>query len=540
MSKIVKKRAVIIGLDGADFRVIDPLIAIGRLPNLKRLIDEGVSGPLRSTLHPNSFPGWSSCTTGTSEGMHGVYSPFIKEPGAYAFRAMSALDIQTKTVWEILSERGLRASVINVPTTYPVVPVNGFMVTGMLTPSLTSEFTHPPSLKSDLLAAVPDYIIEPSRNKSKEEKSAEFRLCIDARERAIDFLLDRYDWDFLMIVFSILDRTQHDFWEDMDPEHHRHDPNGAHKNFIQEMYERCDSAVGKLLQRLPEGTPILICSDHGFCSSRYEIRMNEWLREKGLLTYNDGFSRRAKKKFSEWRSRVENRINVAPPAGWDNALDKKAARSRAVFEEIDWRRTKAFFGQDRGIWINLRGREAEGIVAPEDFNSVRAEMRAELKELRSPLDGEPAFEQILTREEAFNGQYSDSMPDLIVVTRDPRLVPLEGRSQSGVFVKSATTSGAHAPYGIFIASGEGIRCGVKIENAHLRDIAPTALYAMDEALTEDMDGRALQEIFTAEANAVRNLRREGTSYRTGVQDSAFDEEEQDEIKERMRSLGYIS
>ena len=93
---------------------------------------------------------------------------------------------------------------------------------------------------------------------------------------------------------------------------------------------------------------------------------------------------------------------------------------------------------------------------------------------------------------------------------------------------STTTSGAHAPYGIFIAMGEGIRQGARIETAHLRDIAPTALYAMDEPLTEDMDGRALQEIFTSELNSSRTIRREGSSYRDGAQDSAFDEDEQDE------------
>jgi predicted AlkP superfamily phosphohydrolase/phosphomutase len=536
----MRKRAVIIGLDGATFDVIDPMIAQGRLPNLKRLIETGTSGPLRSTLHPNSFPGWSSCTTGTSEGMHGVYSPFIKEPGAYAFRAMSALDIQTKTIWEILSERDRRVGVVNVPTTYPVVPVNGYLVTGMLTPSLASDFTHPTELKLELLEMVPDYIIEPHRNTDKAEKAAEFRACLDARQRALDYLLDRFEWDFLMVVFSILDRTQHDFWADMDTEHHRHDPATAHKNFIMEMYDRADAAVGRLLSRIPTGTPILICSDHGFCASRYEIRVNEWLRERGWLAYHESFSWKAKKKLAAIKARVESRVAVAPPAGWDNALDKKVERSKAVFEEIDWRSTRAFFGQDRGIWINLRGRETDGIVAPEEYEQVRAQLRDELKTLRSPFDGGPAFEQVLTREEAFNGRYAELLPDLIVVTRDPRLVPLEGRSPGGVFVPSTTTSGAHAPYGIFIAAGDGIRQGVRIETAHLRDIAPTALYAMDEPLTEDMDGRALQEIFTLEVNSERAIRRLGSSYRDGAQNAAFDAGEEDEIKERMRALGYIS
>ncbi len=540
MSKNPRKQAVIIGLDGATFDIIDPMIAEGKLPNLQKLITQGVSGPLRSTLHPNSFPGWSSCTTGTSEGMHGVYSPFIKQPGVYEFRAMSALDIQTKTVWEILSERQRNVGVVNVPTTYPVVPVEGFLVTGMLTPTLQSNFTSPQELKDELLKTIPDYIIEPKRNTDKTEKAAEFRLCLDARQRALDFLLPKYDWDFLMVVYSILDRTQHDFWADMDATHHRHDTKTEFKNFIYEMYEKADVAVGRLLKHIPEGTPILVCSDHGFCASRYEIRLNEWLREQGWLAYQDGFAWKAKQKLASLKEKVENRIKVAAPAGWDNALDKKALRGKAIFEEIDWSKTKVFFGQDRGVWINLQGREANGIVSQKDYLPLLQEVKTKLKQLKSPFDNQPAFEQVLTREEAFQGRYSELLPDLVLVTRDSSYVPLEGRSQQGTFIASSTTSGAHAPYGIFIACGDGIHKGVKIENAHLRDIAPTALYAMDEALTEDMDGRVLQEAFLPEVAMSRPIRRQGSSYRDGISSNAFEDGEEEEIKERMRALGYIS
>jgi predicted AlkP superfamily phosphohydrolase/phosphomutase len=533
------KRAVILGLDGATFEIIDPLVAAGKLPNLARLIREGVSGPLRSTLHPNSFPGWASCTTGTSEGCHGVYSPFIKQPGAYEFRAMSAVDIQTKTIWELLSERGRRVVVVNVPTTYPVVPVNGYLVTGMLTPTLESEFTHPPALRAELLATVPDYIIEPRRNPDKALKTAEFRRCLDARQRALDFLVPRTNWDFLMVVFSILDRTQHDFWADMDVTHHKHDPQSAFKGFIEEMYIAVDAAVGRLRALLPADVPILVCSDHGFCASRYEIRLNEWLRSAGYLHYHDSLVWRAKQRLHNLKTKVEQRITVAAPAGWDNALDKKALRGRAIFEEIDWSRTTAFFGQDRGIWINLAGREAAGIVPLSQYETLRATLRTQLQALRTP-QGTLAFEQVLTREEAFNGRYSDSLPDLIVVPTDPRYVPLEARSDQGVFIDSTTTSGAHAPYGIFIATGAGIKAGERIANAHLRDLTPTALYAMQEPLTEDMDGRVLQEIFEPSFTTTYPIERQGTSYRDGVSGVGFDAAEEAEIQERMRALGYIS
>src|SRR5262245_44688458 len=152
-------KTVIIGLDGATFDVINPLASAGRLPVLSRLMREGASAPLRSTILPNSFPGWASCTTGTSEGMHGVFSPFIKNPSSYGVRAMSGRDIMTRHIWDIVSEQGGRSIVLNVPTAYPPEPLNGLMVTGMLTPSLESDFTYPASLKAELLRAIPDYVI---------------------------------------------------------------------------------------------------------------------------------------------------------------------------------------------------------------------------------------------------------------------------------------------------------------------------------------------------------------------------------------------
>src|ERR1700743_1769035 len=108
-------KTAIIGLDGATFDLIRPLAAAGRMPALSRLMREGSSAPLRSTILPNSFPGWASCTTGTSEGMHGVFSPFIKNTNSYSVRAMSGRDIMTRHVWDLLGERDGRSIVTNVP-----------------------------------------------------------------------------------------------------------------------------------------------------------------------------------------------------------------------------------------------------------------------------------------------------------------------------------------------------------------------------------------------------------------------------------------
>src|ERR1041385_1965347 len=106
-------KAAVIGLDGATFEIIDELIGRGRLPHLARLMQEGSTGYLRSSITPNSFPGWTSAATGTSEGRHGIFMPLIRREDNFTLKAMSTLDIKAKSIWELLSERGRRVGGIN-------------------------------------------------------------------------------------------------------------------------------------------------------------------------------------------------------------------------------------------------------------------------------------------------------------------------------------------------------------------------------------------------------------------------------------------
>src|SRR5262244_2757033 len=338
-------KTAIIGLDGATFDIITPLADAGRLPVLSRLMREGSSAPLLSTILPNSFPGWASCTTGTSEGMHGVFSPFIKKRSSYEVRAMSGRDVMTRPVWDLVSQQGGRVLLVNIPTTYPPEPVNGVMITGMLTPDLRSEFTYPQSLKEEMLAAVPAYIIEPGRNSDKIARAEEFRHATDMHELAVHFLMDRGDWDFLMVVFSVLDRAQHDFWADMDPEHPRHDPNSPaeFRGFIQEIYERLDTAIGSLIEKLPANTRVLVVSDHGFCSELKEIRVNEALAAAGLLAFKSG--RRTRSGMREFREKIGRRLGLSRSNG--NVLDRKVQYRSGFLDEIDWACTRAYFAQDK-------------------------------------------------------------------------------------------------------------------------------------------------------------------------------------------------
>ncbi|MEK6408669.1 MAG: alkaline phosphatase family protein [Acidobacteriota bacterium] len=536
-------KTVIIGLDGATFDIINPLASAGRLPVLARLMREGVSAPLRSTILPNSFPGWASCTTGTSEGMHGVFSPFIKNPSKYTVRAMSGRDIMTRPVWDILTEHGGRSIVLNVPTTYPPEPINGLMVTGMLTPGRGSEFTHPASLKSELLAEFPNYVIEPERIPDKHARANEFRRATEVRERALRFLMQRGEWDFLMVVFSVLDRAQHDYWADMDPAHPRHDPKTPpeFREFIHETYQRLDLAVGRLIEQLPAETRVLVVSDHGFCSELFEVRVNELLASAGLLTFKSPASRKSIARVRALKGKIARRISPAVPNG--SVLDRKVEYGGGFLEEIDWSRTRAFFSQDKGVWVNLAGREGEGIVSEDAFDSVVEEARSALLQLIAPDDGEPVFERAMRREEAFNGAWSSRLPDLVMVPRRDEYVYNERPGYGEVVVPADSTTGTHSRDGIFIAWGRRIGREASLFNQpNLRDVGPTALASLGCSLTTDMDGRVLTEVFDETMESPRR----GTSYKqpaattseASVQ-SVYNAREEAELRERLKALGYI-
>ena len=531
-------KTVIIGLDGATFDIIKPLASAGRLPVLSRLMREGVSAPLRSTILPNSFPGWASCTTGTSEGMHGVFSPFIKNQGRYSVRAMSGRDIMTRPVWELLSEQGGRSIVLNVPTTYPPEPINGLMVTGMLTPGRGSEFTYPASLKSELLAQLPEYIIEPERIPDKHARAEAFRRTIDLRERALQFLGGRGEWDFLMVVFSVLDRAQHDYWADMDPNHPRHDPKtpAEFRGFIHDVYQRLDCAVGAFVEQLPADTRVFVVSDHGFCAELFEIRVNELLESAGLLTFKSPGSRKSLARVREFKAKIARRLRQNTNG---NVLERKIEYGGAFLNEIDWSRTRAFFSQDKGVWVNLAGREREGIVSEADFVNVVEEARSALIQLTLPETKEPVFEQVLRRDEAFNGAWSRRLPDLVMVPARDEYVYNERPSYGDVIVPADSTTGTHSRDGIFIAWGRGIdeRASL-VEQPRLRDVGPTALASLGCPLTADMDARPLMELFSEAMDKPRR----GSSYKQAPADgrrSVYSAAEESALRERLRALGYI-
>ena len=344
-----------------------------------------------------------------------------------------------------------------------------------------------------------------------------------------------------MVVFSVLDRAQHDYWADMDPKHPRHDPNTPIecREFIHETYQRLDSAVGRLVEQLPADARVFVVSDHGFCSELFEVRVNELLANAGLLAFKSPSSREelGASKIVQTQSRADA---YRPIAQKGSVLDRKVEYGSAFLDEIDWSRTRAFFAQDKGVWVNLAGREREGIVQESEFDSVIEEARSALLQLESPEDGEPVFERVMRRDEAFNGAWSNRLPDLVMTPRRDEYVYNERPSYGDVIVAADSTTGTHSRDGIFIAWGRGVESAASFTaQPNLRDVGPTALASLGCPLTTDMDGRALMEVFVEASEPMR----QGTSYKQATDESqgrsVYNPTEEADLRERLRALGYI-
>ena len=143
-------RVFVLGIDGATFEVILPLVREGLLPHLGSLIDEGYRSPLRSTVHPITAAAWTSFATGTHPGTHGIFDFETAEPGSYRFRLNTARDRKGTPFWVHLERAGLTSLVVNVPFTYPPDRLRGGMIAGFDSPGATRDMASPPELFDEL------------------------------------------------------------------------------------------------------------------------------------------------------------------------------------------------------------------------------------------------------------------------------------------------------------------------------------------------------------------------------------------------------
>jgi len=552
-------KVLLIGLDGATWAFLQPLMNDGALPHLKAITEGGTWGPLASTNPPTTPPAWTTCVTGLNPGRHGIYD-FRESPLKHPRRPLvTSRSAQGPKLWHYVNRAGRRVGILNVPMTYPPEPVDAFMIAGMMTPSQDSAWSQPPDLKDRLQAAIGDYVVDvdiPRYDVEHEDDAREFLNDIvhsfRRRRDAFFWLQSEYQPDFFMAVFIITDRIQHLFWKMMDPafDDYHTDRGRRTRERIIAAYQEVDEMLGQVVQSLDGRTDLVLVSDHGFGGTRAWFNVNRWLAGQGLLTTITSKALRWRLFNLAWKLDETVFVRTIMPTPARRAIRKRIRQTRSSFKNdlegvIDWDRTRAFFASipAQGIFINER-REGAGCVDPADVPALQERIRDGLLALRDPWDGEPVVDAVWFREELYHGPETRFAPHIIFVARNYATLGRQLLGRGQVIESSLHTfNGFHRPDGIFAALGPSFRAGQRIEMARIEDITPTVLHAMGLPVPSDLDGRVLTEALRPEVAAglapPTEVPTTAQVAESTARDDGYSAAEAAEIEERLRGLGYL-
>lgn len=558
-------RVLIIGLDGASPHLVRRWQ--DDLPNLRGLIEQGTWGTLWSTIPPRSVPAWYCFATGMNPAKLGVFGFSQRRPGTYDYTFANFSYCRAPAFWEWLSERGARVAVLFVPGTFPPRPVNGLLVSGWPAPLNRGSlvYTYPPDLsrRIDRFLGKPFQFDSPvpiGRDNEAEALPERVRILRE-HGRVAAHLLREHEWDLAVVVLTPIDRASHQFWKHMDTDHPQHDPALARTwgDALREVYRVADEQVGRLLELVGDEDWVFVVSDHGFGPTHRTFYLNEWLRERGYLVLRD---EDAVGRVG-WRTRLVGRL--AAPLFWLNNASptfrrlvdpfKKRGLSNFLRDEyvrvrerglvrlnhlpVDWSRTRAYCPDESSLYLNLRGRDPQGIVSPgEEARRLLAEIEQGLRELQHPDTGERVRLRMYRKEEIYLGPFLGDAPEAIVVMDDYRTDVMAEMGFGALFDLRPVRSANHTPEGLFIARGPAIPART-CRDATLLDIAPTVLHLMAMPVPAEADGRVLLPLFIPKSEPSRR----GVVYGSvgGVQTGgeALTEEEQAQVEQQLRDLGYL-
>jgi predicted AlkP superfamily phosphohydrolase/phosphomutase len=268
------------------------------------------------------------------------------------------------------------------------------------------------------------------------------------------------------IVFETTDSIQHMFFRYLDKAHPalKAAPARMSAAVIEDLYKKMDDLVGRVAASLDEKSALFVMSDHGFKSFRRGVNLNSWLHQNGYLSLLEG-----KKESGEW------------------------------FRDVDWDRTKAYALGLGGVYLNLKGREARGIVAPgAEAAAVKAELVRKLTALKDGPAGRPAITNIYDREAVYSGPYKDNAPDLIIGYNEGYRASWDGVTGivDAVVIEDNTKawSGDHCIDPALVPGVFFSNLKIKTPSPSIMDIAPTALTLFGIAPPAHMDGRSLIDV----------------------------------------------
>lgn len=531
---------IVLGLDGATWAILDPLLEDGHLPNIEELRSNGHSGTLESTFPPITAPAWLSMATGQNPGKTGVFYFLNRDDrDSFDFEPLGSDKFYGKSFWDVLSAHDQSVGVFNYPMLYPPYEIDGFMVSG-LGSDADDTITYPDSLGTELDEVTDDYRVKVSYADPKYQgrpNALERDLIeiIEKREKAIDYLLTEKNPDHFFGIISATDWAQHYFWRYHDEEHTLYDPDAGHEDALQRIWERVDETVGLVADHARrEDANLFLVSDHGFGPVNRTFHSNEWLDQQDFsYPEEQSLLDQTRTKYFPYLRRVgEAAVRFVPQLN-DVAKSMGESIRNSPGDGIDF---------DRSIAFAPRQNITCGMIymLSDDPDDKRAVID-ELEGLVDRSDG-PQSIDVYEPDDLYHGPKTDLAPDLLFAIDDFECaVDPRPTTENDVFSDgspSKARNGGHNQDGILVATGPNISADDGNVAASIYDIAPTLLYLHEMSIPKEMDGNVLEDLFDTEmspdqsipTDSLENLVRSGRSSKRN---------DNQEVQERLEDLGYI-
>lgn len=561
-----KLKSLVLGLDGATWDVLLPLIQLSVIPNVGRLVEEGTRSRLRSTLPPLTGPAWVTFATGKNPGQHGFFDWGILNEN-YRMKMWSGAETVDQPFWTRLSDAGRRVGVFNVPFSYPPGPINGFNMSGMGTPDPGAAWIYPPEIKDEITARLGEKYrfslqlisyAPDEYDRLIEELVALERL----RSEVLLYLLKKYLPDDLVVVYTGPDRVGHFL--------------GRHTDFsglsdlgslspqqeaVVRYYRALDEQVGRVLERVGPDTLVTVVSDHGFTTSGKVFHINDWFVSRGYLSVTPASRLKARVNYlsgmlANARDLAKHKQSLSTPdfqTGYAEIVrDFSFDTGVHLGQVINWRRTRAFSNCHNGVYINTVGRFAQGIVQPgAEYEALRRKIAEDLLSVKDPETGQPVVEEVVPREEVYVGEKLAYAPDLLLRYQGDRYVSNRyffGADDYGLRIgrtvfrrPSPWGQGDHHRDGVVLFRGPGFRADDTFPMITIEDIAPTILYMLGLPIPTGMTGRVADVAFDdayLKAHPAQTV--DDPALKADVDgQSAMTAEEERLVYERLRELGYL-
>lgn len=463
MRKRQPLKLLVIGIDGASHNVLQRMLDKAMLPNFARIKTQSASGVLKSTFPPHTAPGWASMFTGVEPGEHGIFQFWDTKSRNYSARSMNSSDYSREPIWHTLERHGLKVGVYNVPMTHPPAPLeNGYMISWPL--STTLHYTEPKSLKNELLEQGLHYHSDiVTMYRGQEDYCEQAARFIQGRAETCLYLQESRPVDAMFVVFTEIDRISHYYWGEEEY------PSAT----VERAYMNMDMALSTLMELVDENTLLIVASDHGFGLCKADFNVHEALEQEGLLK----------------TSYVPVRNDQLKSGHDDTSLKSWFESPFAYRRVIDWESTSFYMPTPGcfGLNINLKGRESQGLVEPEQVPECMQRLRNALSKFL--YEGQPCFD-VLLAQEVYRGVAVENAPDIILVPGSFGIMPTP--NLAGEIWSRPSQDGVHRPDGILYVQGSTFNAGESLF-ARIEDVYPTILAHLNLPVAESIEGHWLKE-----------------------------------------------